>query len=276
MRALRSLTAVLTLLATVGLPSLVATAAGPEYRIGVDDVIAISIYDQKELEQVVTVRPDGKISLQLVGEIEAAGLTVAELASRLTTQYARTVRGAQVSVSVREIRSRPVFFPSNVVRPGTIQLTQDLTILQGLSQVGGALPTADLEAAYVLRGTAPNQTRIAVNLQAMLQKGDMSHNLKLQPGDTVVLPNAGAVYIQGEVKVPGQVKYTQGMTVTTAIAGAGGFTPLASGRRVTIVRGEGPKKQVLRVNVDAILSDPDTKDVPLMPNDVITVPQRLF
>jgi polysaccharide biosynthesis/export protein len=276
MRAWRCLTAVLALLATLGLPSLIATAAGPEYRIGVDDVIAISIYDQKELEQVVTVRPDGKISLQLVGEIEAAGLTVPELASRLTTQYARTVRGAQVSVSVREIRSRPVFFPSNVVRPGTIQLTQDLTILQGLSQVGGALATADLEAAYVLRGAPPNQTRIPVNLQAMLQKGDHSQNIKLQPGDTVVLPNAGAVYLQGEVRVPGQVKYTQGMTVTTAIAGAGGFTPLASGRRVTIVRGEGPKKQVIRVNVDAILSDADTKDVPLMPNDVITVPQRLF
>jgi polysaccharide export outer membrane protein len=276
MRAWRSLTVVLTLLATVGLPSLVAIAAGPEYRIGIDDIIAISIFDQKDLDQVVTVRPDGKVSLLLVGEVEAGGLTVAELASRLTTQYGRTIRAAQVSVSVREIRSRPVFFPSNVVRPGTIQLTQDLTILQGLSQVGGALPTADLESAYVLRGTAPNQTRIAVNLQAMLQKGDMSHNLKLQPFDTVVLPNAGAVYIQGEVRVPGQVKFTQGMTVTTAIAGAGGFTPLASGRRVSIVRGEGAKKQVLQVNVDKILSDPDTKDVPLVPNDVITVPQRLF
>jgi polysaccharide biosynthesis/export protein len=276
MSAWRSITAVLTLLATLGLPSLVANAAGPEYRIGTDDIIAITIYDQKELDQVVTVRPDGKVSLLLVGEVEAGGLTVAELASRLTTQYGRTIRAAQVSVSVREIRSRPVFFPSNVVRPGTIQLTQDLTILQGLSQVGGALPTADLESAYVLRGTAPNQTRIAVNLQAMLQKGDMSHNLKLQPFDTVVLPNAGAVYIQGEVRVPGQVKFTQGMTVTTAIAGAGGFTPLASGRRVSIVRGEGAKKQVLQVNVDKILSDPDTKDVPLVPNDVITVPQRLF
>jgi polysaccharide biosynthesis/export protein len=274
--AWRRLTVILTLLATLGLPSLVATAAGPEYRIGIDDVIGVSIYDQKELDQVVTVRPDGKISLQLVGEMDAAGLTVAELASRLTTQYARTVRGAQVSVSVREIRSRPVFFPSNVVRPGTIQLIQDLTILQGLSQVGGALPTADLESAYVLRGTPPNQTRIPVNLQAMLQKGDHSQNIKLQPGDTVVLPNAGAVYIQGEVRVPGQVKFTQGMTVTTAIAGAGGLTPLASGRRVTIARGEGAKRQILQVNVDKILSDPDTKDVPLVPNDVITVPQRLF
>jgi polysaccharide export outer membrane protein len=272
MRAWRSLTAVHMLVATLGVPCLAARAAGPEYRIGTDDILGVSVYDQKELEQVVTVRPDGKISLQLVGEIEAAGLTVAELASRLTTQYGRTVRGAQVSVTVREIRSRPVYFPGNVVRPGTIQLTQELTVLQALSAVGGAVPTADLESAYVLRG----QTRMPVNLQAMLQKGDMSQNIKLQPGDTVVLPNADFVYVQGEVKTPGQVKYTKGLTVTTAIAGAGGVTPLASLRRVRIVRGDGPKKQILNINVNDILTDPNAKDVPLMPNDVINVPQSLF
>jgi polysaccharide export outer membrane protein len=249
-----------------------ASAAGPDYRIGTDDILAISVWDQKDLDQVVAVRPDGKISLPLVGELEAGGLTVAELASRLTAQYARTVRGAQVTVSVREIRSRPVFFPGNVVRPGTIQLTQDLTVLQALSSVGGPNPTADLESAFVQRG----QTRIPVNLLNMLQKGDMSQNLKLQPGDTVVLPNADGVYVQGEVKAPGQVKYTKGLTVMTAIAAAGGFTPLGSPRRVTVVRGEGAKKEVLRVNVNDIMSDPESRDVLLKPNDVITVPQRLF
>jgi polysaccharide export outer membrane protein len=78
------------------------------------------------------------------------------------------------------------------------------------------------------------------------------------------------------VKTPGQVKYTKGLTVMTAIAGAGGFTPLASARRVTVVRGDGAKREVFRVNVNDIMSDPDSKDVPLKPNDVITVPQRLF
>jgi polysaccharide export outer membrane protein len=271
MRGWRSQTAV-TLMAvlTVWLP--MAAAVGPDYRIGLDDVLAISVSDQKELDQVVSVRPDGKISLILVGDVDAAGLTVAELASRLTTQYARTVRGAQVTVGVREIRSRSVYFPGNVVRPGTIQLTQELTLLQALSLVGGPLPTADLESAYVIRG----QTRIPVNIQSLLQKGDMAQNLQLQPGDSVVVPNADAVYVQGEVKVPGPVKYTKGLTVVTAIAGAGGFTPLASARRVTVVRGEGAKKEVFRVNVNDIMNDPASRDFLLRPNDVITVPQRLF
>ena len=272
MRAWRSLTSAAVLLAglAVGLPT--ATAVAPDYRIGTDDVLAVSVWDQKDLDQVVSVRPDGKISLPLVGEMEAGGSTVADLAARLTTQYSKTVRGAQVTVSVREIRSRTVFFLGGVVRPGPMQLTQELTVLQALSSVGGPIATADLESAFVLRG----QKRIPVNLLTILQKGDTSQNVNLQPGDTVVVPNADSVYVLGEVKTPGQVKYTKGLTVTTAIAGAGGFTPLASARRVMVVRGDGAKREVFRVKVNDIMSDPDSKDVPLKPNDVITVPQRLF
>jgi polysaccharide biosynthesis/export protein len=272
MRAWRSLTTTVVIAASLGgwLPA--ALAVGPDYRIGTDDVLAISVWDQKDLDQVVAVRPDGKISLPLVGELEAGGLTVAELSSRLTNLYARTVRGAQVTVSVREIRSRPVYFVGSVVRPGQIQLTQELTVLQALSAVGGPTPTADLEGAFLMRG----QTRIPVNMLAVMQRGDTSQNVRLQPGDTVVVPTADAVFVQGEVKTPGPVKFTKGMTVVQAIASAGGFTPLASGRRVSVVRGDAAKKEVLRVNVNDIMSDPDAKDIVLRPNDVITVPQRLF
>jgi polysaccharide export outer membrane protein len=87
-----------------------ATAGAGEYRIAPGDVLAVSVWDQKDLDQVVTVRPDGKISLPLVGEVEAGGLTAGDLASRLSTQYSRTVRGAHVIVSLREIHSRPVSF----------------------------------------------------------------------------------------------------------------------------------------------------------------------
>jgi polysaccharide biosynthesis/export protein len=268
MKAWRSFTSLVVLVAglVTWLPA--AMGAGPDYRIGPDDIIAVSVWDQKDLDQVVAVRPDGKISLPLVGEMEVGGLTVAEVASRLTTLYSRTVRGAQVTVAVKEIRSRTIYFLGGVVRPGSLQLTQELTVMQGLSAVGGPLPNADLESAFIMRG----ETRIPVNLLAVMQKGDFKQNIRLQPGDTVVVPNADTVYVQGEVKTPGQVKYTRGLTVTTAIAGAGGFTPLASPRRVTIQRTDGGKKETLRVNVN----DPDEKDVPLKPNDVITVPQRLF
>jgi polysaccharide export outer membrane protein len=271
MRAWRPLISLLVVVASVTFDFATAAAQG-DYRIGVDDVLVINVLDQKELDQIVTVRPDGKISLTLVGETEAAGLTVSDLASRLTSLYARTVRGAQVTVSVREVRSRPVYFAGSVIRPGQLQLTQELTVLQGLSAVGGPAPNADLESAFVLRGGQ----RIPVNLHDVLQRGIMTQNLRLQPGDTVVIPTAGAVFVQGEVKAPGQVKYSRDLTIMTAIAGAGGFTPLASPRRVTVMRGEGTKKEVYRVNVNDIMSDPDVKDFLLKPNDIVIVPERLF
>jgi polysaccharide biosynthesis/export protein len=243
------------------------------YRIGPDDILAISVWDQKDLDQVVFVRPDGKISVPLIGEVEAGGLTVPELQARLVKGYGQTVRGAQVSVAVREIRSRAIFFIGGIVRSGPMQLTQDLTLMQALSAAGGPLPTADLESTYVLRG----QQRIPVNLTRMIQKGDIAQNIKLEPGDTIVVPNADYIYIHGEVKTPGQVKFTRDLTIVTAIAAAGGFTPLAAPKRVNILRGDGPKKEVLKVNVNDIMSDPsESADVPLRANDIIVVPQRLF
>jgi len=238
------------------------------FRVGPDDILVISVWDQKDLDQIVVVRPDGRVSLALIGEIEAGGSTVAELSARLSKLYAQTVKGAQVVVSVREIRSRPVYFPGNVVRPGILQLTQDLTVLQALGAVGGALPGADPEAAYVERG----KEKIPVNLT--LGKSDPSQSLKLLPFDTVVLPNATFVSITGEVKAPGPVKYTRDLTVVSAIASVGGLTPAAS-KRVIILRSNGGKSESIRVNVGDIM-DGDTPDVPLKPNDKIEVRQRMF
>jgi protein involved in polysaccharide export with SLBB domain len=134
--------------------------------------------------------------------------------------------------------------------------------------VGGALPTADPESAYVRRG----QEQIPVNLT--LGRPDASQNLKLQPGDTIVVPNATFVYVHGEVKTPGQVKFTRDLTVMTAIAAVGGFTPAAS-KKVTVLRRDGGKNESIKVNVGDII-DGDTPDVPLKPNDNIEVRQRLF
>lgn len=254
-------------------PPPAAAQAVTDYRIGVDDVLAVSVWDNKDLDQVVFVRPDGRISLPLVGEVRAAGLTVAELTQTLNEAYQKTVKGAQVTVSVREIRSRPIFFVGGVARPGPMQLTQDLTLLQAISLAGGLLPAADLESAFVVRGNV----RIPVDFVRLIQKADLSQNLRLQPGDTVVVPVADVVYVQGEVKTPGAVKYTKDLTIVRAIVQAGGFTPLAAAKRVTLLRTDGAKRESLRVNVQDMMTDPETAaDMPLRPNDIIIVPQRLF
>ncbi len=247
----------------------VQVAADMTYRIGTDDVLAISVSDVKDLDQVVVVRPDGRITLQLVGEVQARGLTVAELSERLNELYAKSVRAAQVTVAVREIRSRPIFFVGGVVKPGPMQLTQELTLLQAVSVVGGFAPTADLESAFVLRGNE----RIPVDFVKLIQRGDLSQNIKLAPGDTVVIPIAGVVYVQGEVKNPGAVALTRDLTVLAAIAQVGGFTPFASRSRVNLIRVNGANKETIRININDLLSNPGkTPDVSLKANDIIVVP----
>jgi polysaccharide export outer membrane protein len=272
-RVSAALPVALFLVTLVAAPSRAQQPVPPDYRIGVDDVLAISVWDNKDLDQVVFVRPDGRISLPLLGEVKAGGLTVAELARKLSEEYQKTVKGAQVTVSVREIRSRPVFFVGGVARPGPMQLTQELSLLQAISLAGGLLPAADLESAFVLRG---NQ-RIPVDFVRLIQKADITQNLRLQPGDTIVVPVAEVVYVQGEVKAPGTVKYTRDLTVVKAIVMTGGFTPLAAPKRVTLLRNDGGKRENLRLNVQQMMSDPESApDLPLKPNDVIIVPQRLF
>jgi polysaccharide export outer membrane protein len=244
-----------------------------DFIVGPEDVIEVQVWDNKDLNQVVFVRPDGKTSLPLVGEIQAAGKTVQELQDYLAAVYSKTVKGAAVTVIIRDIKSRPVYFVGGFGRPGAMQLTRDLTLLQAVALVGGVAPTADAEKGFVLR----KDKQIPIDFYSLTQKGDPAQNIKLEPGDTIVAPVADLVYIQGEVRAPGAVKYTQDLTLVRAITQAGGLTVMAAGGRVDILRGRGEKKERIRVDVDKMMRAGDgNPDVLVKPDDIILVPQRLF
>jgi polysaccharide export outer membrane protein len=288
MSNLARLVVVAVILIVLAFPGGAAAQEVAPYRIGPDDVLTVSVWDNKDLDQVVFVRPDGKISLPLAGEVQAGGLTVAELTARLRDIYGKLVQGAQVTVGVKEIRSRSIFFVGGVGRgaagagaaasggastAGTMQLTQGLRLLQAIALAGGLLPGADLESAFVLRG----EQRIPVDFVKLIQRGDQSQNIKLEPGDTIVVPVADGVYVQGEVRTPGIVKFSNDLTIVRAIAQAGGFTPMASPSRVTVLRSDGAQKENIKVNVADLMERPHVKeDLLLRPNDIVIVPQRLF
>src|SRR5262250_1950225 len=126
-----------------------APATAPDqkdYIVGPEDVLEVQVWDNKDLNQSVFVRPDGKISLPLVGEIQAAGKTVQELQDYLSAVYSKTVKGAAVTVIVRDIKSHPVYFVGGFGKPGALQLLRtDLTLLQALALVGGVTPAADAD-----------------------------------------------------------------------------------------------------------------------------------
>jgi len=251
----------------------VAAFAQEPYVIGPEDVLEIQVWDNKDLNQTVFVRPDGKTSLPLLGEIQAAGKTVQKLQDDLVELYSKSVKQPSVTVIVRDIKSRPVYFIGGFSKPGPMQLTRDLSLLQSISLIGGVVPTADAEKGFLLRG----DKRIPIDFRKLLDKGDLSQNLKLEPGDSIVVPVADVVYVQGEVRQPGVVKFTSDLTVVKALTQAGGFTPLAASGRVDILRAEGEKKVRIRIDLDKMLRAPEENpDMRLRPDDIIFVPQRFF
>ena len=251
-----------------------AQVSDKAYIIGPEDVLEIQVWERKDLNQTVFVRPDGRTSLPLVGEIMVAGKTVQELQDHLAQVYDKTSQNAVVTVIVREIKSRPVYFVGGFGRPGPMQLTRELSLMQAISIVGGVAPGGDAEKGYILRG----DKRIAVDFYKLFQKGDLTQNTQLEPGDTVVVPIADMVFVQGEVRAPSPIKYTTDLTVLKAITQAGGLTPLAAAGRVDLLRGRtGEKKERIRIDVDKIIKSPEENpDVGLKPEDIIYVPQRLF
>jgi polysaccharide biosynthesis/export protein len=261
------------------LPSMVGAQAPPpiqqdkDYIIGPEDILEVQVWGNKDLNQTVFVRPDGRTSLPLVGEIAVAGKTVQQLQDHLTNVYEKTVKGAVVTVIVKDIKSRPVYFIGGFGKPGVMQLTRELTLLQAISVVGGVVPNADAEKGFLLRG----DKRIPIDFNRLVQRGDLSQNPKLEPGDSIVVPLADAVYVNGEVKAPGAVKYSGDLTILKALTQVGGLTPLAAGGRVDVLRGNAEKKERIRVDVDKMMRSPDENpDIRLQPNDIIFVPQRLF
>lgn len=270
------LASLLMLFMVMPLPASAQAPPGPQdkdYIIGPEDVLEIQVWGNKDLNQVVFVRPDGRTSLPLVGEIGVSGKTVQALQDHLTNVYEKTVKGAVVTVIVKEIRSRPVYFIGGFGKPGVMQLTRELTLLQAISVIGGVVPNADGEKGFVLRG----DKRIPIDFNRLVQRGDLSQNPKLEPGDSVVVPLADAVYVNGEVKLPGAVKYSGDLTILKALTQVGGLTPLAAAGRVDVLRGNAEKKERIRVDVDKMMRSPDENpDIRLQPNDIIFVPQRIF
>ncbi len=267
------------LLATVLSPLPSSLAWGEEeYVVGVDDVLHIQVWDHKDLDQDVPVRADGKISFPLAGEVQASGLTVPQLTNLLTARLSKSVRNPNVSVIVKEMRSYRVHFVGQVLRPGVYPIQARTPLLQAVTLAGGPVEGADLSAAYVVRG----DKRIPVDLRRLLQEGDLSQNVPLQTGDTVVVPKIAAssnpqdvlerrVYILGKVQKPGIYAVRQELPILQAIFLAGGMVePEANLSGVYVIRG----KERIAIDLRRLIQKGDlSQNVMIRPEDTIVVPE---
>jgi polysaccharide biosynthesis/export protein len=160
-----------------------------EYRIGAGDVLAINIWNEPQSSvQGVVVRPDGKVSLPLVKEVDVLGLTPVELEKVLTAKLAHFINHPDVTVVVKEVHSKRVYLVGAVNKVGTVPLLSNMTVLQALAEAGGTTEYAKRKKIYVLREENGKQVKFPFNYEAVIKGDNMDQNIVLHPDDTIVVP----------------------------------------------------------------------------------------
>jgi polysaccharide export outer membrane protein len=279
-----------------GFPLASASAQAPEYVVGPQDVLAVTVTNEPGLTGKFTVVGDGTVTYPLLGSVKVGGLSLRAVERELTTRLSDGyLERPLVSVALDQFGSQRVLVVGEVRQAGSYPLSGPTTLLEILLKAGAPTPTAGTEALIVrpragdarsmsvsdLRSATADVRNAAAaasassssnvlraNLDA-LQRGDLSQNIPLRPGDMVFVPRAeqpAPVYVMGLVKAPGAYQVTKGATVLQVLAQAGGVTDRGSTSRIKLVR----KTAQRNLEMKAALHDP------VQPGDTILVQRRLF
>ncbi len=260
-----------------------------DYKIGPEDLIEISVFEEEKLNKMVRVSSQGNISLPLLGILRVKGLTANELEKEIRELLAeKYLQNPHVSVFIKEYRSQRITVIGAVDKPGSYDVTGQKTILAILGMAGGLKEDAG-PLLFLIRPPQPEEETIpaekdtggmkpntfVIDLKELLVKGDLTLNLPLIHGDVINIPVSGKVFVGGEVRRPGGFPL-QGkrVTVSQAIALAEGLKPEASGGEAKIFRylGKGDEREILSVDVYAIQKG-QNEDPTLKENDILIVPK---
>jgi len=249
------------------------------YAIGPGDVLLVRVWGDEDLTREVVVSPGGSIPFPLIGEVEAAGQSVEDVQRVITERLADGyLVDPQVEVVIKEYRSQKVYVLGEIVRPGIYPLESQASILEIISRAGGLGEDAG-DVAQITRGRGgwskdkplrPDQEAVGevieVDLRRLLAGKLDSESLQLQHGDTVFVPKGEVFFIFGEVGQPGKYRWERDLTVLKAVIIAGGFTDIASKRRIKIRRKVAESEKKIRVKLDT----------PVEPGDTVIVPESFF
>jgi polysaccharide biosynthesis/export protein len=258
-------------------PAAPAVSAPPDYHIGPEDVLAVTIYDEAELSGKYAVEIDGTFTFPYIGRITAGGLTIRDFEASLRKRLADGFfKNPQVAVAVDTYRSRRVFVLGEVKTPGTVQLTGELSLIEAIARAGSMTEGASDDVLIVRggQGSGPAITHSAgvdpggkemrqINLRTM--KTDAATTM-LQDGDTVFVGRVEPIYVYGQVKNPGSYPIRANTTVLQALTLAGGGTPTGAVNRARLIRiVDGEKKEYRAALTDLV-----------QPGDTLMVPERFF
>ena len=258
---------------TAQTPSPAAQPSPPNYQIGPQDELRITVFDADGLTGVYRVGDDGFISFPLLGRISVGGMTLTETQERVRDMLKNGyIRDPQVRVDIQEYKSQSIFVSGEVRAPAEIRMTGGMTLLKALAQAGSPLSSASSELTIARqKKNAPAGASAADATDVMkvnwrdLQTGK-ANDVSLQDGDVIFVPKAQSFFIQGYVRNGGSYVLEPGTTVEQAIALAGGLTERGTNRGIKATRMVDGKT----VEVSLNLSDK------VQPGDVISIKQRLF
>ena len=162
-------------------------APAGSYVIGASDMIAVTVFKEPTLSSTLLVRPDGMISMPLLGDVKASGKTPLELSDEIATKLKKYVQDPNVTVVLNQNNSKIVYLMGEVGKTGPMSMTPGMTLLEAIASAGGLTDFANAKKVYILRNEAGTQQKIPVNYKEVL-KGKTTLNVTLKPGDTIVVP----------------------------------------------------------------------------------------
>jgi polysaccharide export outer membrane protein len=165
-----------------------AATDDPNYSIAPEDVLTIDVWKEPEISRTVPVRRDGKISLPLLNDLQAAGLTPTQLGAEIVEKLRATIVHPQVTVIVAQMSSLRIYILGQVTRAGAYPLVPEMTVMQALSIAGGFTPYANLKKIYVMRSENGASKIFPMNYKEVVSGRKPQQNIPLKPGDTIVVP----------------------------------------------------------------------------------------
>jgi len=242
-----------------------------EHTLGPGDVLRVSVYDNPDLSQEVTIEADGAFSYPLIGRVQAAGLPVRQLESLLAQRLADGyLVSPQVAVTVTQHKSQHVYVMGAVSKPGPYALQRQTTLLEALSAAGG--PTAEAGLEVILTHAADKQAlssgtsagSAAANGQPVmrvsleqLMAGGVPQPITLQDGDVIYVPAGAFVYVTGEIQRPGRVRLEKDTTIQKVVTLSGGFTKFAATKSMTVQRMVNGKRREFQAGPNDLLQAED-------------------
>jgi polysaccharide biosynthesis/export protein len=255
-----------------------ATTAEGDYKLAPKDQVTVTVYGQDDMTRTLRVSQSGTITLPLLGEVQAAGLSPTELEQKIEGGLrGRYLVNPRVTVSVAEFQGRQFAVMGAVNQPGAYPLkTNSTTVMLALSEAKGVKDTAD-RIAYILRARprADEPQPLSVDLDSLLRHGHPAQNVVVEPGDSVYVPEANTYYVAGEVEKRGAFVLRRDTTLSKALTEAGGNSKRASTGEVKIVRTQpgGEKQELGPFDIQKVMAGDKSQDVTLQAHDVVVVPQ---